>query len=157
MTYPEQSDFPLLLAEIALKRGHLPEAATNYRKVLTIAPNNIVALNNLAWIEEKLHKPDARALAQRAFSLAPTPQVADTLGWILLGDKQTAQALTLLAMAHRRQPNDLDITYHYAVVLNESGHAQQAVAVLKAVLDGKIAFRDRAAARSLYDQLSSGS
>jgi tetratricopeptide (TPR) repeat protein len=42
-------------------RGHYPEAQDQYKKILQIEPNNVVALNNLAWLLAQLPSDDGQA------------------------------------------------------------------------------------------------
>lgn len=155
--YPKQPAFPMLRGQIALDAGKLPQAAAQYRMVLSLAPNNVPALNNLAWIDQQLGKPDARSLAERAFTQSPGAQTADTLGWILFKSGHMGRAVSLLASAHRRAPKDPDIAFHYATALSHNGKNTEAAAVLKPIIAGKEHFRDRMAAQNLYQQLSHGS
>jgi tetratricopeptide (TPR) repeat protein len=75
------------------------DARDAYEKLLAIAPNNGVAINNLACLyAEHLGQLDkACQLARQARDLAPTdPAIADTLGWILYQKGQYSSALSLL-------------------------------------------------------------
>jgi Flp pilus assembly protein TadD len=75
------------------------DARDAYEKLLAIAPNNGVAINNLACLyAEHLGQLDkAYQLARQARNLAPTdPAIADTLGWILYQKGQYSSALSLL-------------------------------------------------------------
>ena len=155
--YPKAAGFPLLLAQLALNRNDLPKAATLYRQTLDLAPGNVLALNNLAWVEQQLGKPDAVQLAERAFTLSPSAQTADTLGWIQFKAIGGAHGLALLASAHQRAPKDQDIAYHYAAALAAAGHTKEAASVLSPLVHAKAGFRDSAAADALYKQLDQGS
>ena len=75
------------------------DARDAYEKLLAIAPNNGVAINNLACLYAgHLGQFDkAYQLARQARNLAPTdPSIADTLGWILYQKGQYSSALSLL-------------------------------------------------------------
>lgn len=111
-------------------------AITEYLKVTELAPQNAVALNNLAWILYLERDPRAVATARRAWKLAPDiPVVADTLGWILVETNQVAEGLPLLEQADRAiglaQP---DVRYHHAAALARAGRRDQARAILEAFL-----------------------
>jgi uncharacterized protein (TIGR03790 family) len=94
------------------------KAIDRYRKVLAVNQNDIVALNNLAYaLAVRSNAPkDALPFAQKAFRLAPTPVVADTLGWVdhLLGDEYAAQSLLEHAVA--ASPGSAEMLFHAAVV-----------------------------------------
>jgi tetratricopeptide (TPR) repeat protein len=75
------------------------DARDAYEKLLAIAPNVALAINNLACLyAEHLGQLDkAYQLARQARDLAPTdPAIADTLGWILYQKGQYSSALSLL-------------------------------------------------------------
>jgi Flp pilus assembly protein TadD len=75
--------------------GDHTSAAEHYRHVLKAVPNNVIALNNLAYhlaVRERSF-PEALELARRAVSLAPQqPMIVDTLAWVehLSGDSASA-------------------------------------------------------------------
>ena len=74
-------------------------AGTAYEKLLALASNNVVALNNLAYLyAQNLGQLDkGYQLARQARDLAPAnPAIADTLGWILYQKGQYSSALSLL-------------------------------------------------------------
>lgn len=62
-----------------------------YQTVLSKQQNNVIALNNLAWIYSHEHNPKAVIVAKQAYEIAPKSSiVADTYGFMLLeqGDYQ---------------------------------------------------------------------
>ena len=59
--------------------------------MLESQPNNVLALNNLAWVSGQLKDPKALEYAEKADKLAPNnPAILDTLGMLLVekGDTQ---------------------------------------------------------------------
>jgi len=118
----------LSLADIAARR--LDDAAAHLTIVLAHKPDNAAALNNLAWVKGERGDPAARATAQRAYLLAPGPQTADTLGWILTKENEAARALPLLRHAGLALPNDPEIGYHLAVALERTGEREAAIKLL---------------------------
>ncbi|MGC9270220.1 XrtA/PEP-CTERM system TPR-repeat protein PrsT [Acidiphilium sp.] len=139
--------------QLALAANDLPAAATHYQTALAKNPNDVLALNNLAWIAGKRNQKDAAGLAARAYAISPTPQVADTLGWILARQSNPKQALVLLAQAHQGMPTDPNVAYHYASVLAQTGDKAKAAAILKQALSSKQPFPDRAAAQALQEKI----
>lgn len=76
----------LWLANIDDYTRNYPAAINGYRKVLTIDPQNVIALNNLAYLlaSQTNEADEALEFAQRAHELAPdNPDAEGTLGWIL--------------------------------------------------------------------------
>jgi tetratricopeptide (TPR) repeat protein len=112
-----------------------PEANEAYRRILMLDPDDLPALNNLAYnlaVYEKQPK-DALPLAARAARLGKRdPLIDDTLGWIhhLLGDDQ--QALRLLEPARRVLPTSATIQFHAALVFRAVGRLDDARKALDA-------------------------
>jgi Tfp pilus assembly protein PilF len=137
----------LTLALLYEQGAEYDKAIERYRQVLEIQPDNVVALNNLAYalaVRRKTPK-EALPLAEKAYGLAGrNPTVADTLGFIahLAGDDRRAKGL--LAEAIQGAPQIANIRIHAAVVLaalGEKDAAQQELA--KALeLDPKLAGDD---------------
>lgn len=70
-------------AEQALARNDYAEARQLYEALLEEKPENVSAINNLAWIAQQTEDPKAIEYAQKAFALAPSnPAVLDTLAMI---------------------------------------------------------------------------
>jgi len=85
---PRNTTARLLLASVAETGGQRAAAIEEYRKVLDIQPNNVLALNNLAYGLAEDGKPadadEALKYAQKAAELAPNAAaVENTLGWVL--------------------------------------------------------------------------
>ncbi len=150
-------DVPVLiaLADFELAGQQYPSAAAHLQTVLGHQPNNTIALNNLAWIDQRLGKPEGLKLAERAYLLAPGAQTADTLGYILTEAKNPA-GLALLREAHAELPNDPAIQYHLAVALAAAGHRDEAVALLTPITGEKISFAEKDGAQHLLADLNAG-
>jgi len=83
------------LATVFQVMGRSAEASTLYRRILVLQPDNIVAMNNLAWIlcNEQGNYQEALELAQRGLQKAPNyADLIDTRGVIYfqLGDYDRA-------------------------------------------------------------------
>ena len=107
---PEDSRVRAVLGQYYLQTGRSQRAMAELETVSRQAPNNAVALNNLAWLYYTQGDARAEETARRAHEMAPSnAAIADTYGWILLGKQQTARALELLEKAARGragQPRD---------------------------------------------------
>lgn len=144
----------LALAEAHAQEGDLVGAITVYEQVLDIDNDNIVALNNLAWLYFKSEDKRALAYARRAYGLAPElPDVLDTYGWILLNEGQKEQALAILKRARNRTDSP-EIRYHFAIALETAGHTDEARIELEQLLRADQDFPDRSAAQSLLKKLN---
>jgi len=130
------------------------QAVAEYLKVLAIDPEDVAALNNLAWIYFQGGDASARTMAERAYRIAPdNPSVLDTYGWILLQQKEVGRGRQLLERASQQLPEVADVSYHYAVALHLSGDQPQARKLLEALLaDGK-PFDEREHARQLLAKI----
>jgi Flp pilus assembly protein TadD len=78
-----------------------------------------------------------------------SPDVADTLGWVKLQQKDAAGGLDLLDKAHKLKPQDGSITYHLVLALDANGKRDAAREMLKSLLASGAQFKDRPAAEKL--------
>ena len=93
----EDARLRLLLASMDEAAGDRAEAIVNYQKCVALAPQNVVALTNLAYLTsfDKSTKAQSLGYAQKAIELAPSdPTVKDTLGWVHFSDGNFKAALT---------------------------------------------------------------
>ena len=105
-------------AQVDSATGQLDKALAQYEWLATQRPDNPLILNNLAYLYDSKHDPRARPTAEKAMKLAPASgSVADTLGWILIEQGDTADAAKYLGQASASRPADSTIQYHYAVLL----------------------------------------
>ncbi len=145
------------VAEISIATSKLDDAAKYLEMLLKLKPHDPVGLNNLAWVYQQQGKDaPAQALARQAYILSPSPQTADTLGWILTTSGDAKSGVTLLRQATGDGTPDPRIVYHYAVALKDTGDKDEAKKQLGIVLENKGAFKDRAEAQKLMDDLAKG-
>lgn len=143
------------LASMDIQDGKLDLAEQNLTSVLAIRPNDAAALNNLAWIYSQRGDKRAHALANKAYLLSPSPQTADTLGWIMVNEGgQTETAAALLRSAAQQLPGDPGIHYHLAVALRDVGDRAGALTVVTSVVDKAGNFPERDAALKLQTELT---
>ncbi len=113
-------------------------ARDTYEKALAINPGASAALNNLAYLyaESYGELEKAQQLAQRARDLAPTsPNIADTLGWILYAKGDYARALSLLQEAANGLPDSGEVQYHLGMAYYMQGQEESARAALQRALE----------------------
>ena len=97
-------------------------AIEQFDVLLKSAPDNVMALNDMAWAQQRNGGGRALEYAQHAFRLAPgNPSVIDTLGWIHLESGRLALALPLLQKAAALAPLAMDIHFHLAQALARKG------------------------------------
>ena len=113
-----------------------------------------IVLNNLAWLY--MERGDLRAveLARKAYVNAPdNPDIADTLGWVLVQNEQSEEALNYLKQSVRLRPDNPTIQYHLAVAQANLGAREAARNVLETALSfGE--FPEEKEARRLLESLS---
>ena len=107
-------------------------AQAQYRAVLELEPDNINALNNLAWYLRLENPAKALDFARRASKIAPElPAVLDTLAVVehLNGDNESARAN--IQRARAGAPEDLSMRYHEAMIEAALGETGKAIATLE--------------------------
>lgn len=154
--HPDDASVQLMLASAEIGTRDIDNATKRLQLVLKQQPNNVVALNNLAWLYHEKGDKRARELAQKAYLLAPSPQVTDTLAWILTSEGDATQALPLLRQAVAAMPDNLAMQYHLGVALKEAGQKDAAISVLRPIVLGVREFDDKPAAKRLLDSLTGG-
>ena len=145
------------LATAHQDEGRYAEANDFYRRLLAGNPNDILALNNLAYnLATHLNQPrEAMPLAVRALALAPDhPFVMHTLAWIhhLLGNND--EALRLLEPVVRARSGDADMRFHVAIVYAALGRMDDAANALKVALKLNPALRERAEFQDVQRKIS---
>lgn len=121
-----------VLAEFYLQNDYLKEAADYYSVIIESSPEDIAALNNLAYVRGTMGEFEkAKAAASRAYELAPgNPFIMDTLGWIEFKMGNTDAAFTLIRKASELVPTSSDIALHLAEIYISMGQNDLAKLVL---------------------------
>jgi tetratricopeptide (TPR) repeat protein len=158
------ADATLVGAELQLgalyeQAGLFDAAAKRYRKVLARNPDNVLALNNLAYLLAVRRGAAAEALplAKKAHALAPrSASVIDTLAWVehLRGQKKSAAIL--IAQAAELGPSNAEIQLHASAIYAAMGDRSRARAALKAALSLQPGLDTRDDVRTLKERLASG-
>ncbi len=142
------------LAQAKINAKRLKEAAIQYEYVLKTKPDDLVALNNLAWIYGEFKDNRALGIAEQAYRLSPdTPATLDTLGWILVNRGDTNRGLDMLRKALAKQPDAAEIHWHLAYGLYKSGDKARARQELQRLLDSGLAFPQVEEARALLSTI----
>ncbi len=118
------------------QQGNKASARDNYRAAIKYDANNVSALNNLAYlladnfgeVEESLD------LAMKAYRIQPNdPRIMDTLGYLLIKNKRSADALKLLEKAHELLPGEPTVSLHLAMAKAETGEVDAAKVLLNEI------------------------
>ncbi|MDM5179879.1 PEP-CTERM system TPR-repeat protein PrsT [Massilia sp. DJPM01] len=133
----QPADVParLYYASSKLVASDYKAAIGHLEAVLKVEPDNIIALNDLAWACQQSGDSRAQAYAERAHALAPgNPAVLDTLGWIHAERGNLASALPLLRKASGLAPAAGNIHFHLGTALARSGDKRAARRELERLL-----------------------
>lgn len=126
------------LAQVHDARGNWSRAAEAYRGVLSLRPNDVISLNNLAYLmaEHQDNAREALGLAERAyFASKGEASVTDTLAWVHHRLGNHAEARRYIREALARVPDAAEFRYHAAEIEAGAGDLRAA----KAELDRAIA------------------
>lgn len=131
------------------------DAEDIFHRILNSDPDNVLALNNLAWAAYRLSKPDMLHYAEQAYRLNPdSADVADTYGWILVEQGNEAKGLAVLTSALERSPGHTSLRYHRAAALSSVGTPDVARGLLEQLLATPAGFDERPMAEALLLQLA---
>ena len=152
--HPNDIAFRMYLGSVYLDKQQTAQAIAQYRQVIQTAPDNVLALNNLAALLQPTD-PAAFTYAKRAFALQPdNPVVADTYGWNLLQQGKIEAALPPLNLAASALPQLPAVQYHLAVALIKSGELAKAKTLLQKIVSARQPFRERSDAIALQKQIT---
>ncbi len=152
--HPKDSGVAEALSELEIRDKKYSEAKQHLEIVLAERPNDPTALNNLAWLSQVQGDKDARAMAERAYHLAPSAQTADTLGYIMVTGGDVATGTALLQNATLQAPNDPSIKYHLAVALKDAGKPEEAAKLLEPVVSAPGDFLEKPQAQQFLSDLA---
>jgi putative PEP-CTERM system TPR-repeat lipoprotein len=151
---PKDNQVRYYAAEYFMQTSRNGEAIAQYETLLKDNPNNVLTLNNLSNLY--LREKDIRALptAEQALKLTPdSPDVLDTLGWILVKQGQLPRGLDLLRKAVNKAPKPGSVHYHYAVALAESGNKPEARKQLEKAVNSGQKFPELELARAMLKSI----
>jgi len=159
----------LVLADLAGVRGRGQEAAQFNRRVLEIDPNNVMALNNLAWFlcEEERQYQEALALANRGLERSPTYlDLIDTRGVIhyRMGNLDLAvkDFEKCVELCPPKASSLATMRFHLARTYHALGNEEEAARHLQRIVGleddrSNLSADDQAEAKLLLDQVKKGS
>ncbi len=109
--------------------GEWGKAEADFLRSLEVEPANPYVMNYLAysWLERGENLKRALTMLRQAQSLAPDdPHIADSYGWALHKNSQTASGLPFLERALNKMPTDPTINEHVGDALAALGKARRA-------------------------------
>ena len=162
---PKDTESLYSLALLLSMTGRSEEAADLYRKLLEIQPDNVIAINNLAWIlcENQGQPQQALELAQKGLKQAPDYiDLIDTRGMIYFRMGQFQKAVQdfskCIELYPELSPQSVASRFHIAKAYAGLKENNKAIGYLKDVLDSKaqtggLTSKEIAEAQSLLKQL----
>jgi Flp pilus assembly protein TadD len=114
---PDAADWIMFYARgAALERLHeWPRAEADMNRALELSPNQPYVLNFLGFslADRNTRLPQAREMIEKALHAKPNDgAIVDSLGWVMLRQGDTKDALRLLEKAAELEPEDPSITGH---------------------------------------------
>ena len=136
-------------------QNDLEKAKAAYEQALAIDPNNLVSLNNLAYLlADKINNPEAAIpYAKHAASISNTAPILDTLGWAYLQAGQFRDAIAQLTKARSIDSDFPPVTYHLGEALRRDGHFEDAVKLLEEVTRASLSQEDKIYAEKAQESL----
>lgn len=129
--YSRDHVFRTYLAERAMQKGEPAIAERYFEEVIKLTPDNVAALNNLAWLQHEARRPEALATIERALRLRPQASaLLDTLASIQAASGKLEEALKTQLKAVDNDPNNALHRFHLAEYLVKSGKTDAAKAEL---------------------------
>jgi tetratricopeptide (TPR) repeat protein len=165
---PSRTEAMHTLAMLLQITDRYEESAQLYQKILTLQPDNAVAINNLAWImcEEQGKSRQALELAERGLKISPKYiDLIDTRGvaYYRLGefDKAVQDFTTCIKLYPVGAPSGAASRFHLARAYAALKEKDKALEHLNQILNSEsqtkaLSQKDLAEARRLLDELSKG-
>ena len=119
------------------RSGDKAAALDDYRKAVKYDQRNVPALNNLAYLLADNFGESEEGLnyALMAFRLGPNdPRIMDTLGYLLLLNDRSDDAVKVLDRAHQMLPKENAVALHLAQALLATGEKEKGRGLLQDVL-----------------------
>jgi cellulose synthase operon protein C len=149
---PKTRGINLFLGDYWMSHGSKAKSVGYMEAEIALDPDNVVALNNLAWeygiVQGNLEK--AKPFLEKLKSKkALDPRILDTIGWVLFKNGQGQDAEGYFLTALNLVPDHPSFQFHYAKVLEQLGKRAESRKYLEAALASKLPFEERKEAESL--------
>jgi len=151
---PNNQEIHFKLAETYQQINDTAKAEKHYQAILAAQPDNVLALNNLAWLYAQQNNPKALELAKKAFDKAPkSAAIIDTYGYVLVKQGKPAEGLVMLEKAAALAPKANDIQFHLAEAYAANGNKRKAIDILETITKAEQDFPEKKAAAELLAKL----
>lgn len=138
---PDHVPTLLAYAGLDMRRKEYAKATALYEKAVSLAPDDVVALNNLAMAYVERGGRDGQAqkalrLALQAYTRAPdNPSVLDTLGTCMMANGRADDASRAYGRAVVAVPGNPSLRYRHAEAHFKAGRKDRAAAELRVALE----------------------
>ena len=126
---PASSGAMTALAMVLEESDQVAESSALYEKILKVEPENVIALNNLAFIKADDGTDIDRALTMATKARQKEPgidTISDTLGWIYIKKNLSDDAIRIFNELCRKDPYNAMYRYHLAQALLQKGDKSKA-------------------------------
>jgi Flp pilus assembly protein TadD len=127
---PDDEALAIGLGAIRIRQGRFDEAEALYRRVVASTPDNVEALNNLAWLlamRDEGKTGEALELIKRAIeNQGANPSLVDTRAVVLIRAGRFEPALQDLEYARAIDPKNPSVALHLAWVYGRMGRLDEA-------------------------------
>ncbi|HKY02919.1 MAG TPA: XrtA/PEP-CTERM system TPR-repeat protein PrsT [Burkholderiales bacterium] len=125
--HPKDPVAHFYLGERDLGAKNYKGAMVHFKAIVAQRPNDVTALNNLAWAAAQVKDPSALQYAQKAYDLSPqNPAVLDTLGMVLVGQGEARKGLPYLEQAIKAAPYTVELRFNRVKALVAAGEKDKA-------------------------------
>ncbi len=144
----------LKIASIYLNKQQYNSAIKHYLKVLEVNPDHVLVLNNLAWAYAQEKNPQALVFAKKAYEISPeSATILDTYGHILVKQGKAEEGIRFLKKAVKLSPDAYGTQYHLAQAYYLSGDKENALQVLKPLINIEKTYSDKENVKILFNKL----
>lgn len=154
--HPDEISVRVARGELAMRQGDWQTAKSLWESLLGALPEHAGVLNNLAISHAELGQfGQALSTARTAHALAgQDPLVLDTLGWMLVLNREVEGGLRYLRDAKLRLPGNAEVRWHLGFALARLGRTREAEVELRKALELGADFPGAGEAESLLASLT---
>ncbi len=156
--FPKMKGINFIIGDMYLNKSLPQDAAIAFEEELTLDPDNLVCINNLAWHygiqREDFSKASPFLKKLKEKNKMADPRLFDTVGWILAKQGQLDEAQLYLQRALNLQPGSSEIQYHLAYVQLKKGEPEKGKLLLNEALASGGRFDEMVEAQTLKQSLS---
>lgn len=144
-----------LLAKLYQDNKQYEQSIKHYLSILKQQSDNVVVMNNLAWVYLQQNNPRAIDYAKKAYKKWPqSAAIADTYGYILIKQSNKVKnGLSVLKKAVEALPEDNNIQFHLAEAYYHNGEQNKAVTILEKITQSDKNFSEYQQAIALLNKL----